>query len=154
MVDRALHRLASLVLARAVLAFAIIVASSLQPVLFAAGNISDHHGDSGLMLNASAEVPAPHTHAEHGQHDHADHGQAHVEDESTGTGSEAVGSGHDHSSDTNDKRCEAHCAPVQAIAVEAPFVARALFREFETDVLTALRHLELTTPSKPPRRQI
>jgi len=157
MVDRALHRLAALVLARAIIALAVVVASGLQPVLFAAGNVDGHHGGNGLMLSATAYGLGPDAHATQGHHHRDDQAQAGDEGHSTEPKSEvgaSTGTPHDHSSEANDKRCELHCAPVQVIAVEAWVVTHVPLRDFEGDVLTALRHLELAQPVRPPERQI
>ena len=103
------HMKASAILLRLALAVALVVVSSLQPVLFVSAG-GKHH-----------ETAAPVVVTDAGSGHHADaHRKHHVSTET-----ERHSADHAHQKRFSDKSCEIHCAPVTALPVDCPAFGRA-----------------------------
>lgn len=103
------HMKASAILLRLALAVALVVVSSLQPVLFVSAG-GKHHETAALVLVTDA-----------GSGHHADaHRKHHVSTETDRHSTDQT-----HLKRFSDKSCEIHCAPVTALPVDCPAFGRA-----------------------------
>lgn len=122
---------------RALLAFALLVFSSLQPGMFAGADETGFHAEAAVVLNDLEPIQKSKS------HDHR-----HV-----ATSQDSHGGNPDHR-DGSGKNCEVHCAPCQAVPVDCPDIERVVARCFAPIVATALPLGEYAALIRPPRRLI
>lgn len=112
-------------LLQAVVAVAFALLFAAQPGLFAFADASGMHETA--MAGTSLDDPAPRVEAGHSHHDAE---MAGLEDD--------MAFDHHGNSLTDDKSCEVHCAPAQAMPVDCPAMAAPLRDCFEPDRAASL----------------
>lgn len=117
---------------RAVLAFAFLFMSCLQPGMFAGANATGFHGEASAASDDPESIQETNGHEAH----HA----ASSED----------GKQHPHGSDGFDKSCEVHCAPCQAVPVGCPDIERVVARCFAPVEAAVFPYGEYATLIRPP----
>lgn len=121
---------------RAVLACFFLLIAVLQPSFSATAGAVGFHGES--QANAPLESAASEL---------DDHGNLHK-----AGASQSFSSIHDHAGSAPDeKSCEVHCAPAQAVPVELPVSTPVLSRCFGPAVLAVLQPGEHPALIRPPR---
>ena len=141
MVNRARIMLASAPL-RAALAVLFLILSSVQPALFAAG-VNGFQGGK-----ASASTMEPHDGGEAHRHD------AHHETAQIDLADVEENCQNHHGVNGNDKSCEVHCAPGQAVPVECPIIEPVFASCFVSRVTDGLPRGEYTVHIRPPKHLV
>lgn len=116
-----------------------LILSVLQPGLFAAANAAGFHPADMMALSTISTNDTGHG---------ADHAKHAAKSESQGT------EHHHKAQDPDSKSCEIHCAPVLAVPVDCPVLARPSARCFPPVVATRLPLDEYAEFIQPPRSLI
>ena len=122
---------------RAVMAFAFLLMTVVQPGLLTQANAAL---PSEVQLSSGVENPV------HGDSLHS-HGRA---DEASADRDHKKAD-HNHSEEASDEDCEVHCAPIHAVPVACPALSSAATRCFAPHAATVLPLSEYAELIRPPR---
>jgi hypothetical protein len=128
---------------RAAFALLFLIFTMVQPAMFASA------GSDGVGHGLAMKVDAAAAPSVQGAHDH-EHAVGHVHGGANDDGS----SSQKQASDSVNKNCEVHCAPVHAMPVACPDIAANFARCFAPITSDLAKTGENTDHIRPPRRLI